>query len=133
MTPSLVPRPIESHVDEQRSSSSSTTTSSSTWFLAFIGAATAHLFTTLLRAPTALRILRTEDSARVRPKAYRKALQDVGVAGVTLLVGWRAAVLVADTMQMLGWMLRWGWVGLAVVGVEVVRWRSGSRGCCAGS
>ena len=83
--------------------------------------AVTHILGTFLRAPAALKLLGAEDNSNVQPKMYFKALQEVILAGVYLLVALRVTCLVADTVRILWGILIWGWLP-AIMGFGIAKW-----------
>lgn len=68
-----------------------------------------------------MKLLGAEDNGNVQPKMYFKALQEVILAGVYFLIALRVTCLVADTMQILWGILRWGWLP-AIMGFGIAKW-----------
>ena len=87
-----------------------------------LSTAVSHVLMTLLRAPSALKVLRSTDDGRdIPPRVYFQALKDVVCSVVYLLVALRLTTTLAEVLSVLGGILRWGWV-CVVVGVVAARW-----------
>ena len=88
-----------------------------------LSTALSHILMTLLRAPSALKTLRStdDDSRNIPPKVYFQALRDVVFSVVYLLVALRLTTSLAEVFSVVGGILRWGWVCMGV-GVVVASW-----------